>query len=105
MTTIEHVTLTVTLDTGNAGVTDEPYEAAAAILEDAAARIRDHRTSGTLRDVNGNGVGDYALVQTVAEDAAPTGPRARCAECGRVFDLADEDDAAEWSYGHDCEDV
>jgi hypothetical protein len=30
-------------------------------------------------------------------------PRARCRECGRVFDLADEDDAAEWAYGHDCE--
>lgn len=29
--------------------------------------------------------------------------RARCPECGRVFDLADEDDAAEWAYGHDCE--
>jgi hypothetical protein len=30
---------------------------------------------------------------------------AKCAECGRVFDLLDEDDAAEWSYGHDCETV
>ena len=28
---------------------------------------------------------------------------ARCGECGRVFDLTDEDDAAEWYYGHDCE--
>jgi hypothetical protein len=28
---------------------------------------------------------------------------ATCAECGRVFDLLDEDDAAEWYYGHDCE--
>lgn len=27
----------------------------------------------------------------------------RCAECGRVFDLWDEDDAQEWFYGHDCE--
>lgn len=27
----------------------------------------------------------------------------RCAECGRVFDLADETDAAEWACGHDCE--
>jgi hypothetical protein len=26
-----------------------------------------------------------------------------CVECGRVFDLADADDAAEWAYGHDCE--
>ena len=28
---------------------------------------------------------------------------ARCPECGRVFDLFDETDAAEWYYGHDCE--
>jgi hypothetical protein len=28
---------------------------------------------------------------------------ARCVECGRVFDLSDEDDAEEWFYGHDCE--
>lgn len=29
--------------------------------------------------------------------------KAKCAECERVFDLLDEDDAAEWYYGHDCE--
>lgn len=29
---------------------------------------------------------------------------ARCSECGRVFDLLDEEDAQEWAYGHDCED-
>lgn len=28
---------------------------------------------------------------------------ASCPECGRVFDLLDEDDAGEWYYGHDCE--
>lgn len=28
-----------------------------------------------------------------------------CAECERVFDLLDEDDANEWFYGHDCEEV
>ena len=28
---------------------------------------------------------------------------AKCPECGRVFDLLDEDDANEWAYGHDCE--
>lgn len=28
---------------------------------------------------------------------------AKCTECHRVFDLIDEDDAAEWFYGHDCE--
>ena len=26
-----------------------------------------------------------------------------CPECGRVFDLWDDTDAAEWYYGHDCE--
>lgn len=28
---------------------------------------------------------------------------ARCYECGRVFNLADTEDAAEFYYGHDCE--
>ena len=28
---------------------------------------------------------------------------ATCPECGRVFDLLDENDANEWAYGHDCE--
>jgi len=28
---------------------------------------------------------------------------ARCLECGRVFDLFDETDAAEFFFGHDCE--
>lgn len=26
-----------------------------------------------------------------------------CPECGRIFDLWDETDSAEWHYGHDCE--
>jgi hypothetical protein len=29
--------------------------------------------------------------------------RVQCPECGRVFDLEDPVDGAEWSYGHDCE--
>lgn len=29
--------------------------------------------------------------------------KAKCPECGRVFDLLDEDDAGEFFYGHDCE--
>jgi len=28
---------------------------------------------------------------------------ATCPECGRVFNLLDENDASEWFYGHDCE--
>jgi hypothetical protein len=27
----------------------------------------------------------------------------QCVECGRVFDLTNEQDAAEAVYGHDCE--
>lgn len=26
-----------------------------------------------------------------------------CSECGRLFDLWEETDAAEWYGGHDCE--
>lgn len=28
---------------------------------------------------------------------------AKCPECGRVFDMFDDEDAQEWAYGHDCE--
>jgi len=28
---------------------------------------------------------------------------ATCIECGRAFDMRDEDDANEYWYGHDCE--
>ena len=29
--------------------------------------------------------------------------KAKCEECGRVFDLMDEEDASEYYAGHDCE--
>lgn len=29
--------------------------------------------------------------------------QAKCVECGRVFNLLNEEDAQEWYYGHDCE--
>ena len=29
----------------------------------------------------------------------------KCRECGRRFDLFDENDADEWFSGHDCEPV
>ena len=29
--------------------------------------------------------------------------KVKCPECGRVFNLLDENDAQEWAYGHDCE--
>jgi hypothetical protein len=28
---------------------------------------------------------------------------AKCGECGRVFDLMNEEQAEEYYYGHDCE--
>ena len=31
-------------------------------------------------------------------------PKAVCPECERVFNLLDENDVNEWSFGHDCED-
>jgi len=27
-----------------------------------------------------------------------------CGECGRIFDLLNEEEASEFYYGHDCED-
>lgn len=33
----------------------------------------------------------------------PITPHAICPECGRVFNLMNEDDASEYYYGHDCE--
>ena len=29
--------------------------------------------------------------------------KTKCVECGRVFDLLDEEQANEFFYGHDCE--
>ena len=29
----------------------------------------------------------------------------KCVECEREFDLMDEEQAADWFYGHDCEPV
>jgi DNA-directed RNA polymerase subunit RPC12/RpoP len=26
-----------------------------------------------------------------------------CIECGRKFDMSNEEQASEWHYGHDCE--
>ena len=26
-----------------------------------------------------------------------------CPECNKIFDMLDEDDVNEWTYGHDCE--
>lgn len=31
--------------------------------------------------------------------------KAQCPECSRVFNLLDEEQAEEFYYGHDCEDI
>lgn len=38
-----------------------------------------------------------------AWNSVPVNDRRQCAECGRLFDMGNEDDANEWAYGHDCE--
>lgn len=38
------------------------------------------------------------ILKTVLEQANGV-----CIECGRKFDLFDEEQANEWHYGHDCE--
>lgn len=35
--------------------------------------------------------------------SVPVDERRQCVECGRLFDMADETDSAEWYAGHDCE--
>lgn len=46
----------------------------------------------------------YESAVEVSPSAMATSTRlVRCVECGRVFDITDEADAAEWHYGHDCE--
>ena len=29
--------------------------------------------------------------------------KVKCVECGRVFDMLNDIDVDEWSFGHDCE--
>jgi len=36
-------------------------------------------------------------------DRVPRYARHDCYECGRVFDLRDAEDGAEWATGHDCD--
>lgn len=42
-----------------------------------------------------------ALIDDIAR--VPKAMRRKCDECGRIFNLLDEDDSNEWMYGHDCE--
>jgi len=42
-------------------------------------------------------------IKQALREAIRLGATVRCVECGRVFNLMNDDDAAEWSTGHDCE--
>jgi hypothetical protein len=42
------------------------------------------------------------MKQTAPTPDRPAVFTRRCPECGRVFDLLEETDAEEWTYGHDC---
>ena len=70
----------------------------AATREEAARRWReeqDRRGSRTTAD----------RIHDREVQAMVGGPSAlrQCPECDRVFNMAFEEDAAEWTYGHDCE--
>jgi hypothetical protein len=41
--------------------------------------------------------------ETTTTPTMVLGARSACLDCGRVFDLLDDTDADEWTYGHDCE--
>lgn len=45
----------------------------------------------------------WRVAPVVAPVKTVPGPKARCPECGRVFDLTNEADADEFYNGHDCE--
>jgi hypothetical protein len=46
----------------------------------------------------------YQLADTIMRlDLVSVTSKVTCAECGRLFDLTDEEQASEWYYGHDCE--
>ena len=68
------------------------------------------RTWQTLDDFltdypNADFIGDERSADgyTIQKIAEMVGTATKCAECGRIFDLMDEDDASEYYYGHDCE--
>ena len=45
------------------------------------------------------------LLQKTGNQKMKLSTKAKCVECSRVFDLLDTNDANEWAYGHDCEDI
>ena len=49
------------IDSGNQAVVDDPAEAIANALEIQALRLRNGWTEGTVRDTNGNRIGEWHL--------------------------------------------
>ena len=73
--------------------------------------IMRHDTTLTLRNnpptrqrskVNTSTPGPWDIDPMWTPDTPDIKP-ATCLECGRKFDLTDENDNNEWAYGHDCE--
>lgn len=52
---------TLTIESDNVEMTDEPHNAAALSLADVYRSLRDYSTEGTIRDANGNLVGSWEL--------------------------------------------
>jgi hypothetical protein len=46
---------------------------------------------------------DKGMIKNMEFNGIKVIAKRRCVECDRVFDLLNEDDANEWTYGHDCE--
>jgi hypothetical protein len=59
--TVTNVKFQLHINTGNAAVADEPFIAVAEQLEAAAARLRDYFADGTMRDANGQPIGNWYL--------------------------------------------
>jgi hypothetical protein len=60
--TIDHVTLTLNLSTGNSAVVEDPLAALADLLaEQLVERLRLGADYGNLRDANGNTIGGWTI--------------------------------------------
>ena len=54
--------MNLTIDSGNASVTEDGKEYQVAdLLREAAVQVKEGQTSGTLRDYNGHAIGDWSI--------------------------------------------
>ena len=67
MRTIRNVEFKLDFESGNAAIVDNPIEATKEILRGTLERLEKGETSGSVRDVNGNGIG-YWLIETEGDD-------------------------------------